>query len=501
MTMVAPQAALLQANKDFLAKPAHKLLIGGQWSDAQSGKTFPVYDPGTGKVIAQVAEGAEADIDLAVRAARRTFQDKAWSAMKPSDRERLIHRLADLIEAHADELAELESLNQGKPMGMARHIDIAGTADYFRYMAGWPSKLEGSTLPVSVPFLPNRFFAYTTRQPVGVVGCIIPWNFPLLMAAWKLAPALVTGCTAVLKPAEQTPLTALRLGELILEAGFPAGVVNVVPGFGPSAGAALAAHPGVDKVTFTGSTEVGRRIVEGSLSNLKKVTLELGGKSPAIVCDDADLESAIPGAAMAIFFNQGQVCTAGSRLLIHKSKFDQVVEGVAAVARSFTMGHGLDPNSQLGPLVSQEQLQRVSGFVQSGLADGAKAVVGGLPLDRAGYFMPPTVLVDTKPEMKVVREEIFGPVVVAMPFDDLDEVAAAANGTVYGLGASIWTRDLNKMHALAPAIDAGTVWVNCHNVVDPAMPFGGFKQSGWGREHGRTGVESYTELKSVCVML
>ena len=500
MTTFAPLDMLRPANKDFLARPLG-MIIDGVQVPAQSGKTFDVFDPGSGRQIARVAEGDAADVDLAVKAARRAFQDKAWSGMKAHARERLMHRLADLIETNADELAELESLDQGKPVGMARHVDVAGTIDYLRYMAGWPSKLEGSTIPVSVPYMPNRFFAYTTREAVGVVACIVPWNFPLMMAAWKVAPALATGCTVVLKPAEQTPLTAIRFGELVMEAGFPAGVVNVVPGFGAGAGAALARHPDVDKVTFTGSTEVGRLILQAAAGNLKKVTLELGGKAPAIICDDADLDIAIGGAAMAIFFNQGQVCTAGSRLLIHKRNFDKVVEGVSAIASGFKLGHGLDPETQLGPLVSREQIDRVCGYVKSGLADGARALSGGTMLERDGYFMQPTVLVDTRPGMKVVQEEIFGPVVVAMPFSDMDEVAALANSTEFGLGASIWTRDLNKMHALAPAIKAGTVWVNCHNVVDAAMPFGGFKQSGWGREHGKAGVELYTETKSVCISL
>ncbi|CAA7611351.1 putative aldehyde dehydrogenase DhaS [Candidatus Terasakiella magnetica] len=500
MTTLAPLDVLCAANKDFLCRPIG-MLIDGAMVAAQSGKTFAVFDPGSGREIAQVAEGDAADIDLAVKAARRAFQDKTWSGMKAHARERLMHRLADLIEAHADELAELESLDQGKPVAMARHLDVAGSVDYLRYMAGWPSKLEGSTIPVSVPYMPNRFFAYTMREAVGVIGCIVPWNFPLMMAVWKVAPALATGCTVVLKPAEQTPLTALRFGQLVMEAGFPAGVVNVVPGFGGTAGAALAAHPDVDKVTFTGSTEVGRHIVHAATGNLKKVTLELGGKSPVVICEDADLDIAIGGAAMAIFFNQGQVCTAGSRLLVHKSMFDKVIEGVSAIASSFKLGHGLDPETQLGPLVSKEQIDRVSGYVKCGLADGARATAGGQVVDRAGYFMQPTVLVDTSPGMKVVQEEIFGPVVVAMPFSHMDEVAAIANNTEFGLGASIWTRDLNKMHALAPAIKAGTVWVNCHSIVDPAMPFGGFKQSGWGREHGKAGIELYTETKSVCLML
>jgi phenylacetaldehyde dehydrogenase len=499
MTMVDSHANIRQDTKDFLAKPL-KLLINGCWVDAASGKTFAVFDPGTGREIAKVAEADAADVDRAVAAARSAFENKAWSEMKACDRERLLHRLADLIEANADQLAELECLDNGKSLMMARHVDVAGAVDFCRYMAGWPTKLEGSTIPVSVPYMPGaKFFAYTSREPVGVVGQIIPWNFPLLMAAWKLAPALATGCTSVLKPAEQTPLTALRLGELILEAGYPEGVVNILPGYGHTAGAAIAAHPGVDKVAFTGSTEVGRLITQAALGNLKKVTLELGGKSPAIVLDDADLDVAIPGAAMAIFFNQGQVCTAGSRLYVHKSIFDKVVEGVAGAAKQFTIGHGLGAATQMGPLVSEEQAKRVCGYIDAGLAAGARAVAGGRRLDQPGYFVEPTVLVDTNPTMKVVQEEIFGPVVVAMPFTDLDDVVKAANNSIYGLGASVWTRDLTRMHRIVPALKAGTVWVNCHSVVDSAMPFGGYKQSGWGRELGKAAIEGYTESKSVCL--
>ncbi len=501
MSVATQQFTLRQANQAFLAQP-RKMLIDGKWVAAASGKTFAVFDPGTGREIAQVAAADKADIDLAVAAARRAFTNKAWAGMKACDRERLLNRLADLVEANADELAELESLDNGKSVNLARYVDVVAAVDCLRYMAGWPTKIEGSTIPVSVPYMPDaKFFAYTMREPVGVVGQIIPWNFPLLMAAWKLAPALATGCTVVLKPAEQTPLSALRLGELVLEAGYPAGVVNICPGFGETAGAALAAHPDVDKVAFTGSTEVGKLIVQAALGNLKKVSLELGGKSPAIVLPDADMDIAIPGAAMAIFFNQGQVCCAGSRLYVHKSIFDKVVDGVAGVAKGFTVGHGLSPSTQMGPLVSEEQALRVASYIEDGLKSGVEAVTGGRRLDQPGYFVEPTVLVKVKPEMKVVKEEIFGPVVVAMPFDDLDEVVTQANNTIYGLGASIWTRDLGKMHRLAPALKAGTVWVNCHSVIDAALPFGGFKQSGWGRELGREAIDLYMERKSVCAMV
>lgn len=501
MNVAALPFTLRPANQTFLSQP-RKMLIDGKWVEAQSGKTFPVFDPGSGREIARVAEADKADIDLAVKAARQAFTDKSWAELKACDRERLLNRLADLVEAHADELAELESLDNGKSVTLARYVDVVAAIDCLRYMAGWPTKLEGSTIPISVPYMPDaKFFAYTTREPVGVVGQIIPWNFPLLMAVWKLAPALATGCTVVLKPAEQTPLSALRLGELVLEAGYPAGVVNICPGFGETAGAALAGHPDVDKVAFTGSTEVGKLIVQASLGNLKKVSLELGGKSPAIVLPDADMDVAVPGAAMAIFFNQGQVCCAGSRLYVHKSIFDKVVEGVAGVAKSFAIGHGLDPSTQMGPLVSEEQAARVASYMEDGFKAGVEAVTGGRRLDQPGYFVEPTVLVKAKPEMKVVKEEIFGPVVVALPFDDLDQVVEQANNTIYGLGASIWTRDLSKMHRLAPAIKAGTVWVNCHSVIDSALPFGGFKQSGWGRELGREALDLYLERKSVCAMV
>src|SRR5437899_521487 len=406
----------------FLEKP-RKMLINGNWVDAVSGKTFPSYDPSTGEVLATVAEGDRADIDLAVKAARQAFDSGPWRKMSASERGRLIWKLADLIEAHLEEFAYLESLDNGKPLTIARAADVPLAVDLFRYMAGWATKIEGSTIPLSVPYTPGaKYLAYTLREPIGVVGQIIPWNFPLLMAAWKLGPALATGCTVVLKPAEQTPLSALRLGELITEAGFPEGVVNIVPGYGETAGGALAAHPDVDKVAFTGSTEVGKLIVHAATGNLKKVSLELGGKSPNVVFKDADLESAIPGAAGAIFFNHGQCCCAGSRLYVEKSVYDRVVEGVADYASKIKVGSGLDPETQMGPLVSQEQLNRVCGYLESGFSEGAKAVVGGHKASDRGYFVEPTVLVNTQEDMKVVQEEIFGPVVAAMPFTDPEEI-------------------------------------------------------------------------------
>src|SRR5207302_1790636 len=391
----------------FLEKPRN-MLINGNWVDAVSGKTFPSYDPSTGEVLATVAEGDRADIDLAVKAARKAFDNGPWRKMSASERGRLIWKLADLIEAHAEEFAYLESLDNGKPLTVARAADVPLAVDMFRYMAGWATKLEGTTIPLSVPYTPGvNYHAYTLREPVGVVGQIIPWNFPLLMAAWKLAPALASACTVVLKPAEQTPLSALRLGELITEAGFPDGVVNIVPGYGETAGAALAAHPDVDKVAFTGSTEVGKLIVHAATGNLKKVSLELGGKSPNVVYKDADLDTAIPGAASAIFFNHGQCCCAGSRLYVEKPIFDQVVEGIADHAQKINVGSGLDPQTSMRPLVSEEQLNRVCGYLESGFSEGATALSGGHRKGDKGYFVEPTVLVNTREDMKVVREEIF----------------------------------------------------------------------------------------------
>ncbi|MEV5411302.1 aldehyde dehydrogenase family protein [Thermopolyspora sp. NPDC052614] len=486
--------------EDFIATP-RRLFIDGQWVEAASGKVFATPNPATGETLAQVAEADAEDVDRAVRAARRAFEGP-WSRMTASQRGRIIWRIGDLIEEHAEELAQLESLDNGKPLSVARVADIPLAAELFRYMAGWATKIEGNTITLSPPFAPDAaFHAYTLREPVGVVGQIIPWNFPLLMAAWKLGPALATGNTIVLKPAEQTPLSALRLAELMAEAGLPDGVVNVLPGYGETAGAALAAHDGVNKIAFTGSTEVGKLIVHAAAGNLKKVTLELGGKSPNIVFDDADPELAIPGAANAIFFNHGQCCVAGSRLFVHESRFEQVVAGVADIARGITLGPGLHPDTQMGPLVSDEQLRRVTGYLDSGREEGARTVAGGSRYGERGYFVEPTVLVDTRPDMAVVREEIFGPVVVASPFADLDEIAAQANDTAYGLGAGIWTRDISKAHALARKIRAGTVWINCYNVFDAALPFGGYKQSGWGREMGHEVLEAYTEVKAVCAQL
>jgi phenylacetaldehyde dehydrogenase len=489
-----------QSVEQFTAIP-RQLFINGQWTDAASGKTFETPNPATGETLARVAEGDAADIDRAVRAARAAFDDGPWGRMTPSERGRIIWRIGDLILEHAEELAQLESLDNGKPYGVALAADVPLAADLFHYMAGWATKIEGNTINISVPYMPGaNFHSYTLREPVGVVGQIIPWNFPLLMAAWKLGPALTTGNTVVLKPAEQTPLTAVRLAGLIAEAGVPDGVVNVVTGFGETAGAALAAHAMVDKVAFTGSTEVGRLIVHAAAGNLKKVSLELGGKSPNIVFDDAP-DDAIVGAANAIFFNHGQCCVAGSRLFVQEDRFDEVVEGVSEIAKSIKLGSGMDEGTQMGPLVSDEQLRRVTGYLESGRADGATAVTGGGRFGDTGYFVEPTVITNVRPEMAIVREEIFGPVVVAAPFQSLDDIAAAANDSEYGLGAGIWTKDISKAHALAKKLRAGTVWINCYNVFDASLPFGGYKQSGWGREMGHEVLEAYTEVKAVTTQL
>jgi phenylacetaldehyde dehydrogenase len=480
----------------------HKLLINGRWVEPSNGETFATFNPATGEVLSHVSAGNSVDVDLAVKAARAAFEEGPWSRMTASERTKLMWRLADLLEKNLEEFAQLESLDNGKPLAVARGADVPLAIENFRYMAGWATKIEGNTIPLSVPYTPGaKYLAYTLREPVGVVAQIIPWNFPLLMAAWKLGPALTTGCTVILKPAEQTPLSALRLGELIQEAGFPDGVVNIVTGMGEEAGAPLAAHPDVDKVAFTGSTEVGKLILQAAAGNLKKVSLELGGKSPNVVLDDADMDQAIAGAASAIFFNHGQCCCAGSRLYVERKSFDRVVEGVAKAAENIHVGPGFDPATQMGPLVSEEQQSRVLRYLDIGMSEGAKAVAGGARLGDRGYFVKPTVLVNTNENMKVVQEEIFGPVVTAIPFRDVDELLPKANNSTYGLAAGIWTRDIKKAHTIAAKLRAGTVWINCYNIFDAALPFGGYKQSGWGREMGHEVLEQYTEVKAVCAAL
>jgi len=489
-----------QRVQKFVSQP-RKMLINGEWVEAASGKTFPAYNPATGEILGYAPQGEAADIDSAVKAARQAFESGPWARTSPAERERLINKLADLIEANQEELAQLDTLNNGIPIGGARG-NVPYAATILRYFAGWANKLEGSTIPTSLPNTDEeKYFAFTVREPVGVAGLIIPWNAPLPLAASKLGPPLAAGCTVVLKPAEQTPFSALRLGELIQEAGFPEGVINIVTGYGETAGAALAAHPDVDKISFTGSTETGKMIVQAATGNLKRVCLELGGKSPNIVFKDADIESAISGAATAIFANAGQLCTAGSRLYVEKSAFDQVVEGVAEKAKQIKVGPGMEPSSELGPLISDQQYQRVLGYLESGQSDGAEAIHGGQQLPDKGYFVEPTLLINTREEMKVMREEIFGPVVCVVPFEDPQEIVATANNTPYGLAAAVWTRDVSKAHRLAAEMKAGIVFVNCFHTYDVAVPFGGYKQSGWGREFGRAGVEEFTEVKSVYMKL
>ncbi|MFZ0395354.1 MAG: aldehyde dehydrogenase family protein [Terracidiphilus sp.] len=485
---------------DFVATD-HRMLIDGRFAAAASGKTFPVYNPATGDVITHVPEAEAEDVNRAVMAARRAFDEGPWPKMAPSERGRIMWRIADLIEEHLEEFAELESLDNGKPFSIARVADVPLTVDMFRYMGGWATKITGKTLTLSAG---HDFHSYTLREPIGVVAQIIPWNFPLLMAAWKLAPALACGCTIVLKLAEQTPLSGLRLAQIMNEAGLPPGVVNVLTGYGEGAGAPLARHEMVDKVAFTGSTEVGKLIVQAATGNLKKVSLELGGKSPVIVFPDAEIDRAIEGTASAIFFNHGQCCCAGSRLYVHEKVFDQVVEGVSHVAEGITLAPGMDPACQMGPLVSDEQYRKVVGYIESGIHEGAKVTAGG-PVSghERGYFVRPTVLTDTHPRMKVVQEEIFGPVVCAVPFGDkdIDAIVKRANDTAYGLAASVWTQNLSLAHKVSRGIRAGTVWVNCHNVFDAGLPFGGYKQSGWGREMGEEVLNNYLETKAVTVAL
>jgi aldehyde dehydrogenase (NAD+) len=474
-----------------------RLLINNRWIASESGETFATINPSTGEEICKVASAGAADVEKAVQAARAAFTQGPWPKMHASERGRLLHALADLIEKNASELAQLESLDNGKPVSVAKRVDVAKAVACYRYFGGWADKVHGKTIPID-----GEYFCYTRHEPIGVVGQIIPWNYPMLMQAWKLAPALATGNTVVMKPAEQTPLSALRIGELIVEAGFPEGVVNLVPGFGPTAGAAIARHMDVDKVAFTGSTEVGRLIMEASAkSNLKKITLELGGKSPNIIFEDTDLDEAVEGAHLGLFSNQGQVCCAGSRVFVEERIYDRFVEKSVARAKKRTVGDPSDPKTEQGPQVDQAQFDRVMGYIDSGRDEGATLACGGNRVGDRGYFIEPTVFADVQDGMKIAREEIFGPVMSIIPFKSLDEVIARANRTIYGLAAGVWTRDIKKAHAVANGVRAGTVWVNCYNILDTRAPFGGFKQSGTGRELGEYGLQQYTEVKTVIIKL
>jgi aldehyde dehydrogenase (NAD+) len=481
---------------DRMSHYADKILIDGKWRASVSGKTFDTLNPATGELLAQVAEGDAVDIDLAVKAARRAFEEGPWSRTSATDRGKLLYKLAELVRKHAEELATLETLDTGKPISDARNIDVPIVADTIEYYAGWANKLQGETIPVSGPF-----FNYTLREPLGVVGGITAWNFPLLLASWKLAPALATGNTLVIKPAEQTPLTALRLGELCLEAGIPEGVVNVVPGFGPTAGAALVRHPDVDKISFTGEYITGQTIMREAAGTLKRVSLELGGKSPNIVFADSNLDAAATGSVMGIFWNQGEVCCAGSRLFIQDSVHDAFVDKLLQRTSAMKVGDPMQPDTTVGALVSEEHFNKVMRYVNVGKQEGAKLLIGGEQPRKEGHFVSPTIFDEVTDEMKIAKEEIFGPVLSVIRFKDADEVIGRANNTFYGLAAAVWTRDVAKAHTLARKLKAGTVWVNTYNMISSLSPFGGYKMSGFGRENGMHALESYTQVKSVWVSL
>jgi phenylacetaldehyde dehydrogenase len=474
-----------------------RMLIDGQWVPAVSGRTFEVRNPATGRVIARVPEGGKEDIDQAVQAARRSFDTRVWRGMSASERAKIMWRAADLIDSHAADIIRAEVLDNGMPQALAAWTVSLG-AEAFRYFAGWVTKIHGLTSEISGPG--GNFHAYTTREPIGVAGLIIPWNGPFTFACSKLSVALAAGCSCVLKPAEETPLNALRLGKLLEEAGVPRGVVNIVTGFGNTAGAALAAHPDVDKIGFTGSTEVGRSIIAAAAGNMKKLTLELG-ESPVVVFEDADLEKTVAGVATGVFTNSGQICIAGSRVYAHRSIYEPLIEGLSGVARSLKVGSGLEAETQIGPLISERQLDRVDGLIRDGVASGAELVAGGKRVGSEGYFVQPTVFARSPGSSRIMREEIFGPVVSVIPFDDIEAVAAAANDTTYGLASAVWTSDVSKAHSLAKLIHAGTVWVNCQLVYDYSIPYGGYKQSGWGREFGFEGLEAYLQTKSVFVQI
>lgn len=483
----------------FLAERRVFNLIDGEARAPLSGRWLPVTDPATELKIAEAPDSDAADVDAAVAAAQRAFDSAAWRGLRPADREKLLFTLAQLIERQADELSALETLQSGKLQGIARMVDVGSGAEFVRYMAGWATKLEGQTLDNSIGIPGPQWVTYTRREPVGVVGAIVPWNFPLAIALWKVAPALAAGCTVVLKPSEDTPLTAIRLAQLALEAGIPPGVLNVVCGRGSTAGAALIKHPGVHKLSFTGSTAVGKLVGHAAVDHLARFTLELGGKSPAIVLPDADPQRVAEGIAMGIFFHQGQVCTASSRLFVHRSLYPRVLDALVGIAQGLKVGSGFDSSTQFGPLTSKTHCQRVLSHIDSAKAEGATLLTGGARALEGGHFVQPTIFADTTPGMRIVREEVFGPVLAAAPYDDIDAAIAAANDTPYGLAASLWTNDLSLTHRIVPRLQAGLVWVNAHNVLDAALPLGGTKQSGVGRDLGRASVESFTELKSVCL--
>ncbi|MEK3886244.1 aldehyde dehydrogenase family protein [Bacillus sp. FSL K6-3431] len=473
-----------------------KMYINGEFVESSSGKTFDTPNPATGETLATLYEGEEQDIDKAVKAARKAFDDGEWSKMSAASRSKLMYKLADLMEDNKEALAQLETLDNGKPISETMNADIPLAIEHMRYYAGWSTKITGQTIPVAGPY-----FTYTRHEAVGVVGQIIPWNFPLLMAMWKMGAALATGCTIILKPAEQTPLSALFFAELVEEAGFPPGVINIVPGYGETAGQALVDHPQVNKIAFTGSTEIGKLIMQRAANTLKRVTLELGGKSPNIILPDADLSKAIPGALNGVMFNQGQVCCAGSRVFIQKKHFDNVVADMASHAKNIKQGSGLDAETQIGPLVSSEQQNKVLNYIEQGINEGAELLTGGQKSREEGYFVEPTIFADVNDDMTIAKEEIFGPVIAAMPYDDLDEVIGRANDSEYGLAAGLWTQDVASAHYIANKLRAGTVWVNCYNAFDAAAPFGGFKQSGIGREMGSYALNNYTEVKTVWVSM